>query len=256
MIFLEAAILIFLFFTLLFFIGQMTKNNSIVDIGWGSGFIIVALFTLFVGRSFGIKNWVMVILVFLWGFRLAYHVAKRNIGKPEDRRYAEMRVKWGNKFPMLKAFLNVYMIQFVMMFVISIGVTLINRTGIPTLSLLDFLGIAVWILGYFFEAVGDSQLARHLKNPENKGKLMTSGLWKYTRHPNYFGEATMWWGIFILAVTTSNGWIAIISPLTITFLLLFVSGVPLLEKKYKDRPDWIEYKKKTSIFVPMLPKKG
>jgi len=255
MIFIQVAFLIFLFFTVLFIIGQLLKNNSIVDIGWGTGFILVAFFTLLMTKSFGIKNWVLVLLVFLWGFRLAYHVAKRNIGKPEDRRYVEMRLKWGPRFPLFKAFINVYMVQFIMMFVISLSITFINRSMHSTLLGIDLIGIFIWLIGYFFEVVGDSQLANHLRKPENKGKLMTTGLWKYTRHPNYFGEATMWWGIFILAITTSQGWIAIISPLTITTLLLFVSGVPLLEKKYKDRPDWIEYKKKTSIFVPWFSKK-
>lgn len=233
----------------------MLKNNSIVDIGWGSGFILVAFFSMFITKSGGLKNWMTVILILLWGFRLAYHVAKRNIGKPEDRRYVEMRAKWGTRFPLFKAFINVYMIQFLMMFVISLSISLINQSPQNKLIWLDFIGIGIWILGYFFEVVGDAQLAKHLRNPENKGKLMTSGLWKYTRHPNYFGEATMWWGIFLLALSAQNGWIAILSPLTITTLLLFVSGVPLLEKKYKERADWIEYKKKTSIFIPWFSKK-
>jgi steroid 5-alpha reductase family enzyme len=190
MIFFQVACLLFLFFTTLFVVGQLLKNNSIVDIGWGTGFILVSLFTIYQQKSFGIKNWILVFLVVLGGLRLAYHVAKRNIGKPEDRRYTEMRAKWGNKFPQLKAFINVYMTQFVMMFIISLGITLINRNAITKISLLDCIGIAVWVMGYYFEVVGDSQLAKHLKNPENKGKLMTTGLWKYTRHPNYFGEAT------------------------------------------------------------------
>jgi steroid 5-alpha reductase family enzyme len=251
----QVALLIFLFFSVLFVIGQLTRNNSIVDIGWGSGFILISFYTLIYGEAYGIKNYILTALIFLWGFRLAYHVARRNIGKPEDRRYSEMRQKWGNRFPTLKAFIYVYMSQFVLMFLISAGIMLTNQAPLPTLSLSDVVGISLWILGYFFEVIGDLQLANFLRNPAHRGKLLTSGLWKYTRHPNYFGEATMWWGIFILAATTKHGWIGIISPLTITVLLLFVSGVPLLEKEYKDRPDWIEYKKKTSIFVPWFPKK-
>jgi steroid 5-alpha reductase family enzyme len=251
----QVALLIFLYFSILFVVGQLTRNNSTVDIGWGSGFILISLYTLIHNEAYGIKNYVLTALIFLWGSRLAYHVARRNIGKPEDRRYAEMRKKWGNRFPMLKAFVYVYMSQFVLMFVISAGIMLINQAPIPTLSLSDVVGISLWLLGYFFEVFGDMQLADFLRNPANRGKLMTSGLWRYTRHPNYFGEAMMWWGIFILAATTKHGWIGIMSPLTITLLLLFVSGVPLVEKEYGDRPDWIEYKNRTSIFVPWFPRK-
>ena len=108
-------------------------------------------------------------------------------------------------------------------------------------------GLIVWIFGFYFESTADKQLSNHIKNPANKGKLMTTGLWKYSRHPNYFGEVTQWWGIFLL----SSSLFTIISPLTITLLILFVSGIPLLEKKYEGRPDWEEYKKKTSIFIPL-----
>ena len=122
--------------------------------------------------------------------------------------------------------------------------------------MLDYIGLAVWLVGYFFEVVGDNQLKNFIKKPENKGKLMKYGLWKYTRHPNYFGEATMWWGIFLIALSSPNGWIAIISPIIITLLLLlFVSGVPLLENKYKSHPEFAEYAKRTSKFVPLPPKK-
>jgi steroid 5-alpha reductase family enzyme len=123
------------------------------------------------------------------------------------------------------------------------------------LGLLEIIGAAVWIIGYLFESIGDLQMMNFKKDPANKGKIITSGVWKYTRHPNYFGESAMWWGIFLIVVNIANGLWGIISPATITFLLLFVSGIPLLEKKYKDNPEFQEYARKTSIFIPWFPKK-
>nr|WP_313894207.1 DUF1295 domain-containing protein [Psychrobacillus sp.] len=133
----------------------------------------------------------------------------------------------------------------------------ILRTNVSTtegLGILDYIGLVIWIIGYFFEVVGDNQLRNFISKPENKGKLMKYGLWKYTRHPNYFGEATMWWGIFLIALSAPNGWIGIVSPIVITLLLLFVSVVPLLEKKYKNPPEFADYAMRTSIFIPMPPK--
>ncbi len=247
-------VLIFYYF-ILFFIGQLMKNNSIVDIAWGMGFIILALYSLFHLSEVGPKNVLIVALIVFWGLRLSYHVAKRNLGKPEDRRYLEMRKHWGDSFPLLKAFFGVYMVQLILMYLIALPILLINLKANAGINYLDIIGISVWLLGYIFESVGDAQLAHFIKKPENKGKIMTSGLWQYTRHPNYFGEATMWWGISILAISVPLGWIGLISPILITFLLVFVSGVPLLENKYKDRPDFIIYKKKTSMFIPWFPKK-
>ena len=131
---------------------------------------------------------------------------------------------------------------------------LINKYASGEINLLVIIGFIVWLIGFYFESVGDKQLANFIHNPENKGKLMTEGLWKYSRHPNYFGEVTQWWGIWIIALSVPYGWVAIIGPITITILILFVSGVPLLEKKYKGRSDFEAYKKRTSIFIPLPPK--
>jgi steroid 5-alpha reductase family enzyme len=255
MIFIEVAILLFSFFLLLFFIGQWLKNNAIVDIGWGLGFVLIAWYTFLRLDQTSSANWLIVVLVSFWGLRLAYHVARRNWRKPEDFRYQEMRKKWGSKLPALKALLNVYMTQMVLMFIIALPIIFINRYTQTAFKPTVWIGFWVWFLGYCFEVIGDAQLAAFIRNPTNKGKLMTQGLWAYTRHPNYFGEATMWWGIFIIALSVADGWYSLISPITITLLLLFVSGVPLLEKKYKDRADFKAYKKRTNIFIPWFPKK-
>lgn len=254
--FLQVAIVLFSYFLIIFVIGQVIKDNSIVDIGWGLGFVIVAIYTFFWSSQFQARQIIVTLLVAFWGLRLAYHVGRRNIGKPEDFRYVNMRKAWGNRLVWLKAFFQVYFLQFTLMFIISTTITKINTSVNGQLIILDYIGVGIWVIGYIFEVVGDAQLKHFIKKPENKGKIIESGLWKYTRHPNYFGEATMWWGIFILALGVKQSFWTIISPITITFFLLFVSGVPMLEKKYKDRPDFIEYKKRTSMFIPWFPKKG
>ncbi|MGL4772737.1 MAG: DUF1295 domain-containing protein [Clostridium sp.] len=254
-IFLFSAVVVSIFFIIFFIIGQVLKNNSIVDIGWGLGFVtlIVAL-----GVKDGFSNNkanLVLIMVLLWGLRLAYYLFKRNVGKPEDYRYVNLRKRWGNKFALLKAFLNVYALQGVLLYLISLSFINIFSKPDKALTIIDYIGIAIWIIGYLFEVVGDYQLKVFKSKSENKGKIIQTGLWKYTRHPNYFGEATMWWGIWLLSLT-SGGLYTIVSPVLITLFLLFVSGVPLLEKKYAGNEEFEEYKLRTSKFIPWIPKKG
>ena len=254
-IFLPSIILIFLFFTAFFLIAQIIKNNSIVDIGWGLGFMVVTLYTFFFSGPFTLRNILVTLLVIIWGARLAYHILKRNRGKPEDFRYANWRKEWG-KWVVIRGFFQIFMLQGLLMFIIVSSVIFINYSEQPGLHFLVVAGTAIWIIGFIFESVGDAQLARFIKNPKNKGEVMRFGLWKYTRHPNYFGEATMWWGIYLIALSIPNGFWSIISPLTITILLLFVSGVPMLEKKFADNPKFQEYAAVTPKFFPWFPKKA
>jgi len=246
--------LVFVYFLIFFIVAQVIKNNSIVDIGWGMGFVLIAISTLIVNQSFYPRSILVTILVTLWGGRLAYHIINRNWGKPEDFRYAKWRRDWGI-WLVPRAFLQVFMLQGFLMLLVSTSVIYINNSVPTPLGVLDYLGLTLWIIGYYFEVVGDRQLKDFLKKPENKGKIMKDGLWSFTRHPNYFGEATMWWGIFLIALSIPGGIITIISPLTITILLLFVSGVPLLEKSMADNKDFQEYMKETNKFFPWFPKK-
>ena len=181
-------------------------------------------------------------------------ILKRNLGKPEDFRYAAWRKDWG-KWLIPRAFLQVFMLQGVIMLIIAYPIIMNNATTVASLGALEIIGLAIWIVGFTFEALGDKQLKDFIADKTNKGHIMKKGLWKYTRHPNYFGEATMWWGIFIIAIPSSSGIVGIISPITITLMLLFVSGVPMLEKHYKDNKEFQEYSKVTSIFVPWFPGK-
>jgi steroid 5-alpha reductase family enzyme len=250
---LTAAIAVFVYMTALFVMAQIIRNNSIVDVGWGFGFVVVVA-ALFVRNPvlFPAKI-LMTALIAVWGFRLAVHILRRNWGKPEDFRYAAMRKKWGRR-ALVNSFFLIFMFQGLLMLVVSFSATVLFNSPPRPLAVLDILGALVFLTGFFFETVGDAQLAAHIADPANKGRLMIRGLWSITRHPNYFGEATLWWGIWLIALSSPAGWAAIISPITITLLLLFVSGVPLLEKKYAGRPDWEAYKKRTPKFFPWFPK--
>lgn len=242
-----------MFFTIAFFIAQAKENNGLQDVAWGFGFVVVALYTYFFSETESLNGLVITVFVILWGGRLGYHLFKRNWNSPEDRRYVAMRKGWieKDKNVRLTAYVNIFMFQMLLLLIIVQPVMLVNTRPGNGLNIINYIGIAVWIVGYFFEVVGDAQLKKFKEDPNNKGKLMTKGLWAYTRHPNYFGEATMWWGIFLVSLVEPISFIGIIGPVAITFLLLKVSGVPMLEKKYEGREDFEEYKKRTSKFIPM-----
>jgi steroid 5-alpha reductase family enzyme len=252
--YIETLILLFSFFFIIFIIGQIIKDNSIVDIGWGGGFVLSALYLLVRNPEPGLKGLAITCLIAVWGSRLTYHIAKRNIGKPEDYRYVNMRKNWGRQFVLIKAFLNVYFLQFLVQYIVTIPV-IYGHTVSQEMKWYNFLGIALWGLGFFFEAYGDYQLKTFKKKPENKGKLMDQGLWALTRHPNYFGDSAMWFGIFFIAIADFSGIWIIVGPGLMTFFLVYVSGVRMLEKKYIGREDYEAYKKRTSSFLPWLPKK-
>ncbi len=245
-------IVLFVYFTALYFLAQKKANASILDIAWGAGFVLVAWISLFPEVTL-VRGWTT-LLVTIWGCRLTYHIYKRNVGRPEDFRYQKFRQDWGKNYA-LRSYIQLFLGQGLFLYLIAQGYLYINTYGVLKNPALMFLGVLVWILGFVFESVGDAQLKAFIRNPANKGKIMDEGLWKYTRHPNYFGEATMWWGIFLIALSAQAPWYTIISPLTITTLVRFVSGVPLLEKSFKDMPGFQEYSERTSIFIPWFPKK-
>jgi steroid 5-alpha reductase family enzyme len=252
--FVVAATAVFVYMTAVFLGAVFKKDNSIVDIAWGPGFILVAVVTFCLRPGFEARHVLVSGLVTAWGVRLAVHIYLRNRGRGEDFRYAKWRKDWGRWF-IPRSFLQVYMLQGIFMLLISSPITLVNRSSERGLTLFDALGGLLWLVGFLFEAVGDYQLKRFKQKPESKGRIMTAGLWKYTRHPNYFGEAALWWGIFLIALSVTGGWASIISPLTINFLLLKVSGVTMLEKKYAGNREFEAYASRTSAFLPWLPKK-
>lgn len=242
--------LIFLYMSGWFVIGLLLKRNDVADIAWGLGFVLIAWATWYVGgrsSAAGIAN----VLVTVWGTRLAWHIYQRNSKRGEDFRYLEWRNTWKNFY--LRSYFQIFILQGLLMFLIAFPIIALNGEFSPLVQTWAPVGVLIWLFGFYFESVGDAQLKAFISNPANKGKLMTSGLWKYTRHPNYFGEVTQWWGLFVLAAGATGNLLTIVGPLTITMLILYVSGVPLLEQKYEGNPEWEAYKSKTSVFVPWFP---
>lgn len=246
------------FMTVMFLVSRKLGRTDVVDAAWGPAFVVAAVSAFLLNPydvviGVNVQTLVMV-LVLIWAGRLCYTITRRLMKKPEDVRYVNLRKDWsGNEFA--NTFVRIFLVQAILASVISIALVHINLSLPTIVSTYTYIGLAIWVIGFYFETVGDLQLKRFLANPKNKGKLMTSGLWKYTRHPNYFGEATMWWGIFVIALSTPYGWLSIVTPVIITYLLLFVSGVPMTEKAFEGKPGWGAYKRRTSKFLPLPPNK-
>lgn len=254
-IILISAVTVFLFMIFMFTLAQIKKDNSIVDIGWGIGFILIAISLMLAVEPLDAKDLLITATIAVWGVRLALHIYTRAKGKPEDFRYAQWRKDWGSKAA-LYAFFKVFMLQGAVMLIVALPIMIVFNSFDIQLTLLSFAGMLVFITGFMFETIGDHQVYRFKKKPGNKGKIITTGLWKYTRHPNYFGETLLWWGIGIFTIGSDYYLVSFVSPLLINFLLVKVSGIPMLEKKYEGRADWEEYKKKTPAFIPFIGKKG
>ncbi len=252
--FLISAILIFIYMTVWFVFSLFSRRNDVADTAWGLGFVYLAWASLFITDSADIRSYLIVALVTIWGTRLSAHIFLRNRGKKEDFRYAKWRKDWGKWF-YLRSYLQVFFLQGMLLYAIVLPVLIVNREIGEALNYLDVLGFLIWGVGFFFEAVGDAQLNKFIRKSSNKGKLIEEGLWRYTRHPNYFGETLCWWGIWIISLSATDSLWGIIGPLTITILILKVSGIPLLEKKMSEHPDFKDYKERVSIFFPLPPKK-
>jgi steroid 5-alpha reductase family enzyme len=233
------------------------RNAGIVDTFWGLGFVLLAWATFFVAGGYVGRRLLILGMVTVWGLRLAIHIGIRSWGQGEDRRYRAWRQRAGGRFWWTSLF-TVFGVQGILLWVIALGVQAAQLARVPAaFTWLDALGAGVWAIGFGFEAVADRQLTRFKSNPANRGHVMDQGLWAYSRHPNYFGEMLVWWGVFLVTLSTPWGIWTIVSPLTITFLLLRVSGVTLLEKTIVDsRPGYALYQKRTSPFFPWFPKRS
>lgn len=247
---------VLVFMTVMFLVSRALKRTDVVDAAWGPAFVVASV-AAFVQNPYelqvGMNSQTLVtVLVIVWAARLSFTISKRLMKKPEDLRYVKLRKSWkGNEFA--NTYSRIFATQALLATLISSAVIHINQSLPTILGTFAFAGLAVWLIGFLFESMGDAQLKKFLANPKNKGQLMTKGLWKYTRHPNYFGEATMWWGIFIIAIGTPYGWLGIITPVIITYLLVFVSGVPMTENAFEGKPGWEAYKRRTSKFIPLPP---
>ncbi|MCX6276746.1 MAG: DUF1295 domain-containing protein [Bacteroidetes bacterium] len=246
----DIVLVVILFMTLVFIIALTRKDNSIVDIFWGFGFIFIAFYTLVQSGEIDLRKTIVNILVLLWGLRLSIHIMIRNRGRGEDFRYKLWRNTW--RFFYLRSYLQIFLLQGFLMLIISTPVWFINFSRGGALGVWDSLGLILFGVGFMIEALSDYQLSEFKRNPSNKGKIISTGLWSASRHPNYFGEALLWWGLSLYALSIPGGWFTLISPVVITLLLRFVSGIPLLEKKLNENPDWETYKKNTAPFVPFV----
>lgn len=240
---------------LLWLLSLRLRDASIVDIFWGFGFVLIAWTSYGLTAGAPARRALLTGMVTIWGLRLALYLAWRNIGKGEDYRYQAMRRRHGDRFPLI-SLLTVFGLQGVLMWIISLPLQLAQVPAEPAaLTPLDAIGAALWLIGLAFESIGDWQLARFKADPANKGRVMDRGLWAWTRHPNYFGDAVAWWGFFAIAAA-AGAWWTVLSPVLMTLLLMKVSGVALLEKTLvKTKPEYQDYVRRTSAFFPRFPKR-
>ena len=239
----------------LWLLSLCSRNASIIDIAWGIIFLLLAwLAFALTPQGYLPRKLLICRLVTIWGLRLALHVGIRNRGKPEDFRYANWRAENGERWQWLSLF-QVFLLQGFLVWIISAPILAAQTSGFPAiLTPMDLIGTMIWLIGFVFETVGDLQLMLFKANPANQGKLLTTGLWRFTRHPNYFGDAVLWWGFYIIALAAGEGW-TIFSPILMTFLLIRVSRAAMLEQHLGQKPGYKEYVRATSAFLPWFPKK-
>ncbi len=246
-----AGLSILVYVTLVWLLSLRIKDAGIMDVFWGIGFIIVSTLYFFLGEGYDPRKLLMLSIVLLWGTRLALHIGIRNHGRPEDARYLAWREQNGKAW-WWKSFFKVFLLQGVVMWVLTLPFLAVHHSISPrSPQLFDWIGVGLFTFGFIYETVADWQLQQFKLRPENKGKLYTGGLWGLSRHPNYFGEAVLWWGFGFIAFSTGAWWV-LLSPLLMTILLLRVSGVSMLDRLMKaTKPGYEDYMRTTSAFIPL-----
>jgi steroid 5-alpha reductase family enzyme len=235
------------------------KDISIIDIFWGPGFGVVALtgYALSAGHGFDDRRLLVTALTVLWAVRLGGYLWWRNHGKGEDPRYT---VAYRNRFPQhlhWHTLTRVYLLQGFLVWLISMPVQFAQYLIEPEFGLATYIGVALWLIGFTFEAVSDWQLARFKANPTNRGRVLDHGLWRYSRHPNYFGNACLWWGLWLLACDHPLGFATVFAPVLMTHFLLNVTGKRLLEKRMsRAKPEYADYIQRTPGFFPWFPRRS
>ena len=243
--------LVFLFMTAFFLVAYLRKRIDSVDIAWGLGFVLIAVATALHRPSF--RSYVIALIVAVWGVRLAVHIGLRARGKKEDPRYIELTKKWKGNY-WLRAYVSIFLTQGLLMLAVASPIIVASGPANLDWQWLTLAGAYIWAIGFAFEAIADMQLANYLKD-KKRPKVLKTGLWKYSRHPNYFGELAQWWGIGIIALQAKWGFVGLIGPLLISYLIIFVSGIPPIEKRRAKDAEYREYQKTTSALVPLPPKK-
>ena len=252
----SASVLLF-YVTAWFILALSLERNDVADVAWGLGPAILAWWLYVRAWTFGPTPLLLAaLLVTVWGVRLAVHIARRDFapGRAEDPRYADWREHW--KFFVVRSYLQIFLLQGALMLLVSMPLVVLASSPALGLPVLTVLGAALWLAGFALESIADRQLAEFLAEPrEKRGRIMDRGLWGWSRHPNYFGESLMWWGLAVIALGVPYGYLGFIGPVTITVLLVFVSGIPLVEQRHAGETDWEAYKARTSAFLPMPPRK-
>ncbi len=256
--FIFAGGILFSFVSIVFLIAVFKKDNSIADIAYGIAFSLVTL-SLFLTQevSPSLRSICVTACILIWSLRLSSRIFIKNKDKKEDFRYAAWRAEWMKKgyvYTILRSYLQVFLLQGLIIFFVVLPGIFASTPQINTMQWYNWAGVLLWIIGFLFESIGDAQLDKFLKGKRDgseKASIMKVGLWKYTRHPNYFGESLVWWGLALVCLFgTQYSIIVFVSPILITYLLLFVSGIPMLEKKWEGNTEWEEYKAKTNAFIP------
>lgn len=239
--------------TATFAVGHRIGRYNVVDVAWGLGFVGVAWIGVLIGGGDPLRNWLLTILVTVWGLRLTWHMYVKSKGRGEDPRYVDLLERsGGNGLGTIAR--KIFGIQGVSQWFVSLPLqvsAVSESTGLlPILA----LGTLLWIVGVSFEAIGDAQLRKFKSDPANKGKIMDRGLWAWTRHPNYFGDSSVWWGLWLIAASAWPGVLTILSPVAMTYFLVYATGARLLEKTMSRRPGYPEYQRRTSYFLPRPPR--
>lgn len=236
-----------------FVIGHQIGRYNVVDVTWGASFVVVAAVAAVVGDGDAFRRVLLLALVAVWGLRLAWHMVTKSAGKGEDPRYDKLL---GGDFSAANVIRKIFAVQAVMAWFISLPLQLSAALGPTPRVLLPILlvGVAVWILGVLFEAIGDRQLRQFKADPANKGMIMDRGLWSWTRHPNYFGDASVWWGLWLITITGWPSLLTVLSPVAMTYFLVHATGARLTERIMAGRPGFREYCARTSFFVPRPPR--
>ena len=256
-LFIYSYIAVALYFGVWFLYSRLKQRLDVIDVAWGSGFVVLGLAAAyFPDQSLYFGQYLVMTTVVLWASRLIWHIYTRNRGRSDDKRYIRITSKY-QRYRDLQILVRIFMVQATLCFLIGLPVVAVfsGDDGLST-SWLMSLGTAVFLSGLLIEFFADLQLRRFISQKTTKNRILQTGLWKYSRHPNYFGEITLWWGVWLLSLAIHPVWWSIAGPLTISILLLFVSGVPMLEKKYKDDRLYQKYAKRTSVIFPWPPKKG
>ena len=248
-----AAAAVFVYVTTWFLISRIVRRNDVADVAWGPGIALVGLIALLLAPAPDDRLTIMSALVFLWGVRLAMHVWHRTMNRSEDVRYATWRRTWGRWF-VPRSYLQVFILQGLLMLVVAYPLLHVSAFARVPFGLFDVIGLVIWLVGFLYETIADMQLRRFMADRSNAGKIFTSGLFKYSRHPNYFGESLQWWGLATFALATPYGVLAFVSPVVVTLLLLYVSGIPMLEAHLQHKPGYRAYASRTNALIPWCTK--